>query len=252
MNIGKKIFVAGAGGLLGVATVEAILKDGGMVVAGDLNLGQMQDRLKASFSQYGDKLKLLEFDITDEANVISCFTSIKDLDGAVNCTYPRNKQYGDHFFDVSLASFNDNVSMHLGSAFTFMQQCAAYFKRTERTFSLVNVASIYGVVAPKFDIYKGTAMTVPVEYAAVKSSIIFLNQYVANYIADSRFRVNSVSPGGLFDSQPGTFLKAYKENTHGRGMLDRNDISGTILFLLSSHSGAITGQNIVVDDGFSL
>ena len=69
---------------------------------------------------------------------------------------------------------------------------------------------------------------------------------------NSDFRINSVSPGGIFDNQPEIFLSEYKKHTLGKGMLNVDDVSGAISFLLSEHSRYINGQNIVVDDGFSL
>ena len=116
----------------------------------------------------------------------------------------------------------------------------------------MTISSIYGVNAPRFEIYENTPMTMPVEYAAIKSAVLQLNRYLASYISDSRFRVNSVSPGGILDQQPGSFLEAYKKQTLGAGMLKPEDITGSIMFLLSDASRYINGQNIVVDDGFSL
>ena len=92
----------------------------------------------------------------------------------------------------------------------------------------------------------------PVEYAAIKSALIHLSKYAASYIADSRFRVNLVSPGGISDNQPEPFLQAYRTKTLGKGMLDAADITGAIMFLLSDHARFTNGQNIVVDDGFTL
>ncbi|PSV57051.1 flagellin modification protein A, partial [Photobacterium profundum] len=197
-------------------------------------------------------LSLVPLDVTNEAEVKAFFATQVGITGAVNSTYPRNSTYGAHFFDVSLQSFNENLALHLGSAFLFTQQCAAYFQDKLEPFSLVNISSIYGVVAPKFDIYDNTPMTMPVEYAAVKSAILHLNKYAAAYVNDSRFRINCVSPGGIFDHQPDAFLDAYKGNTHGAGMLDVDEIIGSIMFLLSEQSKFVTGQNIIVDDGFSL
>jgi len=192
-------------------------------------------------------------DATKECSVKNCYTQqTKHICGAVNSTYLLNKTYVRHFFEVSLDSFNENLSLHLGSAFLFTQQCAAYFKCKQQPFSLVNISSIYGVVAPKFDIYNNTPMTMPVEYAAIKSAIQHLNKYVVSYVNDSGFRINCVSPGGIFDHQPEAFLKAYKEKTHGAGMLDVKEVVGSVLFLLSEQSRYVTGQNIIVDDGFSL
>ena len=250
----KTILVAGAGGLLGTRLVRALLKQGANVIAADINVNAMLERLSGLGVDVNDeKLSCSELDITGEEGVKAFFEQQCTLiDGAVNSTYPRNKTYGKHFFDVSLKSFNENLSLHLGSAFSFTKQCAAYFKQNQHPFSLVNISSIYGVVAPKFEIYNNTPMTTPVEYAAIKSAIQHLSKYAVSYVNDSRFRINCVSPGGIFDHQPEAFLKAYKEKTHGAGMLEVEEVVGSVLFLLSGQSQYMTGQNIVIDDGFSL
>ena len=77
----------------------------------------------------------------------------------------------------------------------------------EIKFSLINFSSIYGVISPKFDIYKDTNMTLPVEYAAIKSSLIHLTSYLTAYTKGSFFRVNSIAPGGILDDQDSKFLK---------------------------------------------
>lgn len=249
----KTFLVAGAGGLIGAKIVSAILSQGGSVIAADLNVDLMRVKLESlGINIQKEKLTLMYLDVTNEEIVKNLFSSGVVIDGAVNTTYPRNNKYGSHFFDVSLESFNENVSLHLGSAFLFTQQCAKYFNERKEFFSLVNFCSIYGVVAPKFEIYNNTHMTMAVEYAAIKSAILHLSKYVVNYVNDSRFRVNCVSPGGIFDYQPESFLQAYRKQTHGTGMLDVTDIMGAVLFLLSEQSRYVTGQNIIVDDGFSL
>jgi len=248
-----KIVVVGAGGLLGANIVAAALNSGAKVIAVDINLNSMNSALiENKIESDGELLKLYSLDITDEKAVINFFDTQEGITGAVNCSYPRNKSYGSDFFDVSLDSFNENLSLHLGSAFLFSQQCAAYFKKNKHKMSLVNISSVYGLIAPKFDVYKGTAMTMPVEYAAIKSAITHLTRYISVYMKDSNFRINSVSPGGILNGQPEEFLLNYKEYTFGKGMLDVKDITGTILFLLSEQSKYINGQNIVVDDGFTL
>ena len=249
----KKFVVTGAGGLLGAELVRSILQFGGAVIATDLDYDRMVGCFTDELRQtHNETLVFEDLDLNDELAVRRFFSRETDIDGAVNASYPKNRAYGNHFFDVKLSDFNENVALHLGSAFLFMQEAARYFKSNPKSFSLVNIASIYGVCTPDFSIYSETSMTMPVEYAAIKSGLLHLNRYVANYVADSRFRVNSVSPGGLLNDQSATFLEKYSSKTHGAGMLDASDISGAVRFLLSDHSKHITGQNLIIDDGFTL
>jgi len=248
---GKTILVAGAAGFLGRTLCQALLDNGASVVAADIET----QNLKLTFSDSTGLLpgiSLYQVDFNVPSQVESLFERYPQLTGAVNCTYPRHPSYGRHFFDVTLDSFNENVQAHLGVAFLFAQQSAKHFKVNQQPFSLVNLSSIYGVVAPDFDIYQQTTMTMPVEYAAIKSAIIQLSRYVTSYIGNSDFRVNVVSPGGLFDHQPANFLDKYKARTLGHGMLDPMDICGAIMFLLSDQSKYMQGQNLIVDDGFTL
>lgn len=245
----KEILVVGAGGLLGANIVNSLLEHNATVIAADINDQVMQNKLAHLDNA---RLNLIELNLNEPEQVINYFSQVTNLDGVVNCTYPRNKNYGRHFLEVNYADFNENLTLHLGSSFLLMQQCAKYFLKDKTPFSLVNIASVYGVISPKFDIYNDTSMTMPIEYAAIKSALIHLNKYVASYVKNSDFRVNSVSPGGIFDNQPKAFLEKYKKHTFGKGMLDENSISGAVLFLLSSYSKYMNGQNLVVDDGFSL
>jgi NAD(P)-dependent dehydrogenase (short-subunit alcohol dehydrogenase family) len=249
----KTILVAGAGGLLGSNLVLALIEQGASVIAADINRQVMTSRLEALAGfNATDKLTIIELDLNDSDAVKLFFQSVEGLDGAVNCAYPRNKHYGAKLFDVELEHFNENVSLHLGATFLFMQQCAAYFEREKHPFSLVNISSVYGVIAPRFEVYENTAMTMPVEYAAIKSGVIQLSKYLTAYVSNSLFRSNCVSPGGIFDNQPQAFLEKYKAHCMGKGMLDIGDVTGTVLFLLSENAKYVNGQNIVVDDGFSL
>lgn len=249
---GKTILIVGAGGLLGAKLTQSVLAQGAKVIAADIDL----DALNASLSKCGincasSEISVKQIDVCSEESVGAFFKTLEQVDGAVNATYPRNRTYGAHFYDVSLESFNENLSLHLGSAFLFTRSCAEYFQNKLLPFSLVNVSSIYGVVAPKFDIYKETPMTMPVEYAAIKSGLIHLSKYVINYVNDSRFRINLVSPGGIEDGQPEDFQRKYKQETLGQGMLHVDDVLGSIMFLLSDQASFMNGQNLIVDDGFT-
>lgn len=249
----KKILVIGAAGLLGSQVVKSLLDSGAGVIATDIDPENLSSKLKGIGVNLSNSNLIIDtLDITNEKSVKVFFNLLEGINGVVNCAYPRNQAYGAHFYDVTLKSFNENLALNLGTTFLVTQQCAAYFSRHEQPLSLVNISSIYGVVAPKFDIYKDTDMTMPVEYAAIKSALLHLNTYTVAYVKNSNFRVNSISPGGLLDGQPAKFQQAYKEQTLGQGMLESKDMMGAIQFLLSDSSQYINCQNIVIDDGFTM
>lgn len=243
----RNIIVFGASGLLGSEILIGLLNDGAKVVACDL----FPEKISIP-EKYKDKVILERIDIRDEDSIERIFENHQLIDGIVNCVYPRNKNYGTKFTEVSLADFNENVSLNIGSAFFITQLAAKHFIRTKRPLSLINISSIYGVITPDFQIYAETEMTMPVEYAVIKSAMLHLNKYAAKYIANSNFRVNSVSPGGILDSQPESFIKNYKKHTFGKGMLSAKDVYGSIKYLLSDDSNYVNGQNIIIDDGFHL
>ena len=92
----------------------------------------------------------------------------------------------------------------------------------------------------------------PVEYAAIKSAVIHLTKYMAKFLKGCNIRVNSISPGGILDKQPEEFITAYREQCLNRGMLAAEDISGSLIYLLSDFGKFVNGQNLIVDDGFCL
>ncbi len=253
MNLnGKTFIVVGAAGRLGKAIVSAALDDGANIVAVD----QSEQILESLQEMYRGNRNFLATsgDITKAHSIEQIIEFAEErfgsLDGAVNTAYPRNENYGRSFFDVAYDDFCENLSLHLGGYFLFMQQCAKYSLESSKEFSLVNMSSIYGVMPPRFDIYSGTKMTMPVEYAAIKSALQHLVSYVTAYTKGSVFRVNCVSPGGILADQDQVFLDRYNSYCRNKGMLDAKDIVGAVLFILSDSSRYICGQNIIVDDSF--
>ncbi len=91
-----------------------------------------------------------------------------------------------------------------------------------------------------------------VEYMAIKSVIIHLMRYMAKYFKGYNIRFNCNSPGGISDKQPDSFLKKYKNYSISKGMMENNDLTGTLIYLLYDLSKYVNGQNILVDDGWCL
>ncbi|ROT99311.1 SDR family oxidoreductase [Marinobacter sp. R17] len=247
----KVILVVGAGGVIGSEIVRAVVREGGRVIAADVNM----DLVRPLVNEFGEGTVLpVRIDITDKASIEQAF-AVADktwhrVTGAVNTAYPRNRNYGRKALEVTYEDFCENVSLHLGGYFLFMQQCAVYSQKRDIEFSLVNMSSIYGSITPKFEIYNNTDMTMPVEYAAIKSAVQHTTSYFNAYMKGGKFRANCVSPGGVENGQNKDFLQAYHNECNQKGMLESRDICGSVVFLLSALSSYVIGQNIIVDDGF--
>ena len=139
----------------------------------------------------------------------------------------------------------------MGSTIIFATEFSKYFEK-KKGGNLILISSIQGVRAPKFEHYKNLKMVSPIEYSAIKSGIISVTQYLAKYFKNKNLRINCISPGGIEDSQPILFKKRYKDSCLNKGLLKPKDITGTILFLIDESSQYINGQNIIIDDGWSL
>ncbi len=248
----KIIVVTGGAGLLGRDFCKAIVKNGGIAIMAEHNI-TLAEKTIADLQL--NNIVPEKIDITDKQSVKDLIARLSEkygkIDAVVNSAYPRNKNYGKHFFDVEYADFCENVGMNLGGYFLTSQLFAQYFYK-QGYGNIINISSIYGVIAPRFEVYDNTPMTMPVEYAAIKSGLLHLTKYMAKYFKGKNIRVNAISLGGLEDKQPESFLKAYKNFCLNKGMLDAKDISGTLIYLLSDLSDFVNGQNIVVDDGFTL
>ena len=252
----KVIVITGGAGLIGKEFVKSIIENNGIAIIADIN-EQIGLDVKENLSKELNtkNIDFIQLDITSKESLNKCINHLdkkyKKIDALVNNAYPRNKNYGRHFFDVEYEDFIQNLSLNLGGYFLTSQCFSNYFKKQSYG-NIINISSIYGVVAPKFEVYENTSMTMPVEYAAIKSGLIHLTKYMAKYFKGMNIRVNALSPGGILDKQPESFLEKYKEKCLNKGMLENSDLKGTLVYLLSDMSKYVNGQNIIVDDGFSL
>ncbi len=252
----KTIIITGGAGLIGSAFSKACAEYGANVVIVDIDERGNELAKQIKKETGNNNIFFQKCDITNINNIQSLIETILNkfgkIDALVNNAYPRNKNYGRKFEDVTYEDFCENVNMHLGGYFLITQQVAKVMMK-QNYGNIINMASIYGFSAPKFEIYEGTDMTMPVEYAAIKGAIINLTKYLASYLGGYNIRVNAISPGGVFNNQPESFVKKYSEKVVlEKRMANTDDIVGVLIFLLSDASKYITGQNIVVDGGWSL
>lgn len=251
----KVIVVTGGAGVIGRAFIAGIVSKGGIAIAADIDAAaavRVADELRGVVP---GSVEAAEMDITSKQSISALIEDLLQrygrIDAVVNNAYPRNKNYGRRLEDVTYEDFCENLDRHLGGYFLVAQQFCKAFKAQGHG-NLINMSSIYGSMAPRFEVYDGTPMTMPVEYAAIKSAVVHLTRYFAQYFKGTGIRVNCLSPGGILANQPADFLVAYNSHCATKGMLAADDVVGALLFLLSDESRYMTGQNLFVDDGFSI
>jgi len=238
----KVIIVTGGNGLLGAEIVELIRREGAICINIDI------------YNTNSENLNTVYCDITDTKSVDLCIDSIIErfgrIDGLVNNAYPRTEDWGNKFEDIVYSSWQKNVDIQLNSYFYFTQQVVRYMVEM-KSGAIVNMASVYGIVGPDFTVYDNTSMTMPAAYSAIKGGIVNFSRYLASYLGPQNIRVNTISPGGIFDNQNPTFVKNYERKVPMRRMGYPSDIAPAVTFLLSDDAKYITGQNLAIDGGWT-
>lgn len=238
----KVIIVTGGNGLLGREIIKKLIMEGAMCINIDINHNTSND------------LSCIQCNITNSESIDKAIklviSKFNHIDGLVNNAYPRTKDWGLKFEDIDFHSWQSNVDWQLNSYFYFTQQVSKYMVK-QGFGSIVNMASVYGVVGPDFTVYDGTEMTMPAAYSAIKGGIINFGRYLASYLGPSGVRVNTISPGGIFDNQNPLFVNNYNKKVPMRRMGLPRDISPAVSFLLSDDANYITGHNLIVDGGWT-
>jgi len=238
---GKVVVITGGNGLLGKEIVDYLKKSEVRVFNLDIN-----HSLEDSYN--------IKTDVTDESSVRKAIDAIvekyQNIDGWINNAYPRTADWGVNVEEVKMESWRKNVDLQL-NAYFMCCKCVLEKMKKQQFGSIVNMSSIYGIVAPDFQVYKNTQMTMPVAYSAIKAGIINFTKYLAAYYGPFNVRVNSVSPGGIFDGQPKQFVEQYEEKVPLRRMGKPGDIAPAVAFLISDDSSYVTGHNLVVDGGWT-
>ena len=238
---GKNIIVTGGNGLLGREICNDIRKKGGIALNFDIHHSEVSD-------------ENFICDITNSDSISESLDQVEHkigaIHGLVNNAYPRTKDWGTAFEEMSYESLQTNVDWQMNSYLHFCKLIIPLLRKANGG-AVVNMTSIYGVVGNDFTIYEGTGMEPPVAYSAIKGGLINATRFLASKYGKEGLRFNCVSPGGIFDQQPLSFVEAYEKKVPMKRMGTPDDIAPAVSFLLSNEAKYITGQNLIVDGGWT-
>lgn len=158
--------------------------------------------------------------------------------------------WGVPFADQSVETWRRAFEVNLTAVFELCQGFTPLLMEAEGG-NIVNIASIYGVSGPDWRLYEGTSMGNPAAYSASKGGIIQFTRWLSTTLAP-RVRVNAVSPGGISRGQPDAFVSRYADRTPLNRMATEEDFRGAIAYLTTDLSRYVTGQNLIVDGGWSV
>lgn len=246
------LVTAGAGPLFGSSISQALAEAGATVITASRSL-EANEQFASALRAAGHDAHGLQFNLSDPASIRALHDEVLRrfgrLDVLVNSALARDGHVGrleDQTPETWLAAAQGDFS----GLFLLCQQFLPDMVRQGRG-SIINISSIYGVVANDPTIYEGTTMVQPPTYNFVKAGMINFTRYLASYYGKQGVRANCISPGGYFNNQPQSFVDAYCKRVPVGRMLGNDDIQGAVVFLASDASAYVTGANLLVDGGWT-
>lgn len=251
---GRVCLITGGAGHLGKMFAEVAAELGADLALIDTQPSPFASELAARFSV---RCEAFAIDLADHDLVAALPTRVAESFGRLdvlvnNAAFTGNSRldgWAVPFAEQSSQAWLAALDVNLHAPFLLAQK-AAPFLAAHHVGAIVNVASIYGVVAPDFSLYEGTNMANPAAYNASKGGLIQLTRYLATVLAPD-IRVNSLSPGGISRNQPASFVERYETKTPLRRMAREEDFKGVAALLMSDLGAYITGQNLIVDGGWT-
>ena len=259
---GKVAVVTGGAGLLGQVFCQALVTAGANVAIIDLDK-QAADKTATTIEKAEtQKVIAVECDITSPESVSVMVKTVVTQLGGIDILLNNAASKGsslDQFFapfeNYSLQAWREVMAVNIDGLFLVAQSVGSQMKK-QGGGSIIQVSSIYGVVAPDQRIYQGSeyngrAINTPAVYSVSKAAVLGLTSYLSTYWADSKIRVNTLTPGGIASGQNSEFNQNYSNRVPLGRMGEASELTGALIYLASDASSYVTGQNIIVDGGLS-
>lgn len=265
---GKTALITGAAGLLGYEHSCALLENNCDLVITDVDiykLNLLKDSLKKEYIDAN--IYVYELDVTSKKSILKVFNSLSKLkvfvnilinNAALNPKVEKDSNLkSSRLESYSLESWNLEISIGLTGAFLCSQIFGTAMAEKLNGGCILNIASDLSVIAPDQRIYKQDGVSdnlqpvKPVTYSVIKSGLVGLTKYLSTYWLGKNIRCNSLSPGGVFTSQPEEFYKKLTNLIPLGRMAKKDEYRSAIQFLCSDASSYLNGHNLIMDGGRS-
>ncbi|MBP8165212.1 MAG: SDR family oxidoreductase, partial [Anaerolineales bacterium] len=258
--------VTGGVGLLGAEFCKTLAEAGAAIAVVDLN-GEAAGKVADGLNKMGYKAMGIATDITKPESVNAMVSAVLSkfgrLDVLVNSAAldpkfdPEAAAKGiapGAFEDYPLEQWNAAMNVNLTGMFLVTQACVKQMVAQGKKGSVINICSTYGLNGPDQRIYIKDGRRVafkPVYYTVTKAGVMGFTKYLAAYYAETEIRVNALTPGGVYNNHEEYFVKNYSAKTILGRMAKKDEMNGALLFLASDASSYMTGNNVVVDGGWT-
>jgi gluconate 5-dehydrogenase len=249
---GKTALVTGAAGYLGAYFARALAEAGARVVAASRELSRAEAVASALPCHRGASHLAIALDHMEEPSLERGFRAATDQTGGIDILVNNgNERLAHDWTDVTGEEFTRQLANATGY---FLLARLARHSAVERkaSASIVMLGSMYGVVGSYPSTYEGVCAASPAAYHALKGGIVHLTRHLAVFWAGDGVRVNCLSPGPFpTDAVSPTLVERLETHCPMRRMGRPHELKGALVFLASDASSYVTGQNLIVDGGWT-
>ena len=248
----KNILITGAFGFLGKALTKKYLNAGANLYLTDLRTKKIKNKFK------NQKIYSLNCNLESSSQILSLIKDVKNkfkkidiiINNAAVAGNSIKNGWNTNLAGQSREGWEKSSKLNLIATFQIIQKLVPILKSKDP--NIINISSIYGTAVPNFKIYTNTKIFNPIAYSTSKAGIIYMTKWLAKILGKNKIRVNAISPGGIQRNQEKKFVKNYIDNCPIKRMTKETDVVNACFFLTSDMASYITGQNLVVDGGYTI
>lgn len=238
----KTIFITGSNGFIGKEISKKFLTLGSKVIGSDLQEDKFNNKLNMFFRvnlNNKNEIDSMVYKIKKKYKKIDILINNASYVGSDDKDFKKDKI----FYNEKYENLNLSNTIYLTNSLVPM------LKKSQSA-SIINISSIYSSLAYDYNLYKNTKMRAPLAYGVSKAGLVQYSKMLASALGP-KIRINSISPGGIYRNQPKKFIKKYLEKTPLKRMCREEDVANAVVFFSSDLSNYITGQNLIIDGGYS-